>query len=518
LTEEESVMSRFDDLEKEYRERTAKALAMGSPKALARRKEQGILNARERIDYLLDEGSFLESGRFAVASRPEIQDRTPADGKVAGFGRMDGRPVALVSNDFTVMGAGSSRINGRKMKHVKGVARSRGLPCIFLGESTGARMPDVMGAGNIGAGDDPTQYMRMRETPWVSGVLGHCYGSSAWYASMADFVVMRKGATMAVSSALLASLAISEEVDPEELGGWRMHTEVSGLVDLAVDSDEEGLDAIKTFLSYLPSHHNEAPPVRPVPAGSDAAIDDIFKYFPENRNRAYDVRRVIRCIIDKNSMFEMKPRFAKAVVTCLARLDGKSVGIVANNPMHKGGAIDPDACDKVTSFLVLCDSFNVPVVLLVDQPGFMIGIEGERKGATGKVMSWMNALSLVTMPKVSVVMGKTYGQAVLNMGGASNAHENVAWTTAEISFMAPEYAVKVVYGLDKEKEPEKFAEKLAEMNQSTSPYAAAANFSTQGVIDPRETRDYLIRTLEFHQLRLDNGIGEHLMRTWPTSY
>ncbi len=512
-------MSRFDELHQDYEERIEKAMAMGSPKALARRKEAGVLNARERIDYLLDEGSFRESGRFAVSARREDRGRTPADGKVAGFGKLDGRMIGLVSNDFTVMGAGSSGVNGRKIGHIKKVATERGLPMVFLGESTGARMPDVMGAGGMGGGGgNATQYLRMRETPWASAVLGHCYGSSAWYAGMSDFVVMRKGAVMAMSSALLASLATSEEVDPQDLGGWRVHTGVSGLVDLAVDTDEEALDATKAFLSYLPGHHNEAPPEHAVAPGSGKAADEILSQFPEDRNRAYDVRNVIKCIVDAGSVFELKSRFARPIVTSLARLNGKSVGIVANNPAYKGGAIDADSCDKVCSFLVLCDSFNIPVAMLVDQPGFLIGVEGERKGAVGKVMNWMNALSLVTMPKVSVIMGKTYGQAVLNMGGSGNAHEYVAWTTAEISFMAPEYGVRIVHGIDKESDPEAFEEALKDMSRSTSPYAAVGSFGMQDVIDPRETRDYLIDALEVHQLRAANGVGKHLMHTWPTSF
>jgi acetyl-CoA carboxylase carboxyltransferase component len=453
-----------------------------------------------------------------VAERAEVRNKTPADGKITGFAKVDGRPVTLVSNDFTVMGAGSSRVNGRKMRHAKNVSRNSGMPIVFFGESTGARMPDVMGAGNIAAGDDPAQYMRTRETPWVSAVLGDCYGSSAWYAALSDFVVMRKGAIMAVSSTKLTAMATSEKIDPEDLGGWRVHAESSGLVDLAVDSDEEAIIQVKRFLSYLPSHHNETPPKFSVPSGSDTLINDILRHFPESRNRGYDVRKVLSCIFDRDSIFEMKARFGRSTVTALARLNGETVGVIANNPLQKGGAIDADACDKVTSFFVLCDSFNIPMVLFVDQPGFLVGTEGERKGVIGKVMNWMNAMSLFTMPKISIVMGKSYGQAVLNMGGASNAHEVAAWTSAEISFMSPDFAVKIVYGTDPISDPEKYSAQLAEMSRSTSPFDAAGNFSIQAVIDPRETRDYLIRILDFHRLRLDNGLGQHLMRTWPTSY
>ena len=502
----------------EFEARRRKALAMGGEQKLAERKAQGILNARERIELLADPGTFLEPGLFGVAKRPEARDKSPADGKITGFARIDGREVAIVSNDFTVMGASSSTVNSSKVGHVKKVATRSGLPMVFLGESTGARMPDVMGAAAIMGGDRPTQYMRKREVPWVSAVLGHCYGSSSWYAALADFCVMRKGAITAVSSTKLTSMAISEAVDPEELGGWKLHTQVTGMVDMAVDTDEEAIEAIRRFLSYLPSHHHEAPPVHPVPPESGRDANRILDILPESRTKVYDVRKILELIYDAGSLFEMKARFGRSVVTALARLDGKTVGVVASNPMYKGGAIDPDSCRKVTSFLVLCDSFNIPLVFMADQPGFLIGVEGERSGAIGKVMNWMNALSLVTVPKISVAMRKSYGQAVLNMGGSGNADEVLAWFTAELNFMDPRHAVRIVHGVTEQDDPQRFQALLAEMTKDTSAYDAAAGNSVHSVIHPAETRDTLIRLLEVHRLRLSDGVGERLMRTWPTSY
>ena len=508
----------FEDQLSEFETRSAKALAMGGERKLAERKTQGVLNARERIAHLADAGTFLESGLFAVSKFAQARDKSPADGKIAGFAKIDGREVAIVSNDFTVMGASSSEVNTSKVGHVKKVATGRGMPMVFLGESTGARMPDVMGAAAITGGDRPTQYLRMRETPWVAAVLGHCYGSSSWYAALGDFVVMRKGAITAVSSVRLTSMAISEEVDPEALGGWKMHTEVTGMVDLAVDTDEQALDAIRRFLSYLPSHHKEAPPVHPVPAESGKDAHKILEILPESRTKVYDVRKILNLIYDANSLFELKPRFGRSIVTALARLDGKTVGVIANNPFVKGGAIDPDSCDKVVSFLVLCDSFNIPLIFMVDQPGFLIGVEGERAGAIGRVMNWMNALSLVTVPKISVSMRKSYGQAVLNMGGSGNADEVVAWFTAELNFMDPRSAVTIVHGVTEQDDPARFATLLAEMSKDTSAYDAAAVNTVHAVINPVDTRDYLIRVLEVHRMRMTGGVGQHLMRTWPTSY
>ena len=507
----------FEDLLKELAERRQRALAMGGPAKLAQRKAEGVLNARERLDRLFDAGTFIETGMLAVSNRPEDRLTTPADGKVGGLGRINGREAAALANDFTVKGASSANINIKKLKHLKLAAKKRGIPVVFLGESTGARMPDVMGASSIGSKDDPTEYQRLREVPWAAAVLGHCYGSSAWYGSMSDFCVMRKGAIMAVSSPRLISMATGREVDPEELGGWRVHSEVSGLVDQVVDTDEEAIDAIKQFLSYLPSHHKEAPPVHPVPPGSDEAIKDVMKLVPEASNQVYDMRKVIASIVDKGSMFEMKARFGKTLVTALARLDGRTIGVIANNPLFKGGAIDADACQKVQSFMVLCDSFNIPIVMLVDQPGFLIGVEGEHKGVTGKVMNWLNAMTLCTVPKISIILRKSYGLAVSNMGAGGNADEVCCWVTAEVSFMKPEFGAKVVFGASPD-EPEKFKEAVAKMNKGSTPYDMAAIYTAQNVIDPRDTREYLKRMLEIHRLRLTGGVGEHLMRTWPTSY
>lgn len=500
---------------RELAERTAKAKAMGGPRKLAERKAQGILNARERLDLLFDPGSFLETGLHATAIRAEVRDRTPADGKIGGFGLIEGRQVAAVSNDFTVMGAASSVVNGKKVGFVKRIATENGLPIVFLGESTGARMPDNMGAADIGGRANPTQYLRMRESPWVSAVLGPCYGSSSWYAAMSDFVVMRKGAIMAVSSPKLTSVATNEVTDPEELGGWRLHTQTTGLVDLAVDSDEEAIAATRRFLSYLPSHHAEAPPLAEAVEDAGAA-EALAGTLPQSRTQTYDVRRVLACIADPGSLFELKPRFGRAIVTALARIGGRPIGIVANNPIIKGGAIDVDACDKATSALVLCDSFNLPILFFVDQPGFLIGLEGERRRAPGRIMNWMNALTLCTVPKISVIMRKSYGQAFLNMGGQGNAPEAVAWTTAEVGFMDPHYGARIVHGVTLA-EPERYAAAVAEMTRDTSAYDIAAAYGVQAVIDPRETREYLRGVLKVHGLGPDKGVGRHLMRAWPTS-
>jgi acetyl-CoA carboxylase carboxyltransferase component len=489
-------MTTHSDALDELARRRAKALAMGGEDRLARRREQGVLNARERLDRLLDPGSFFESGLLAASFRPEARDKTPADGKIAGFGTIDGRRVAVVSNDFTVLGASSSVVNGKKIRHVRKVATDSGLPLILLGESAGARMPDRMGAaGRAILGQDATEYLRDRRTPWVSALLGSCYGSSTWYACLSDFVVMRKGATMAVASGRVTELAIRQKVDAEELGGWKLHTATTGLVDVAVDTDEEALAVVRRFLGY-----------------------DILDVVPDSRAQTYDMREVLHRVLDRDSLFELKPRFGKSLVTGLGRIGGRTVGVIANNPKFKGGSIDVDACAKATSFLVLCDSFNVPIVFLVDQPGFLIGIEGEKRGAPGRIMNWMNALSQVTVPRIAITLRKSYGQAYLNMGGGRNSDEAAAWPGADFGFMDPATGVNVLHGLRFEDDPERFRRLMDEISQDSAPWALAGLYELQSVIDPRETRDYLKGLLTFHDRRPGGNVGRHRLACWPTSF
>jgi len=350
----------------------------------------------------------------------------------------------------------------------------------------------------------------------AAAAFGPAFGSSTWLMCQADFAVIHKGATMAVSSPRLVSMALGAKVDPEDLGGWRLHAEVTGLVDQVADKEEEAFDAIKKFLSYMPSHCMEAPPDAPVPAGSGADMDKVFSILPESRTQVYDMKRIIKCVVDKDTMFELKPRFGKSAVTALARLGGKSVGIVANNPLHRGGALDGDACRKIVNFLVLCDSFNVPIVLLTDTPGFQIGTEAERSGAPGKIMNFMNAMTLLTVPRLSVIVRKSYGRAYVCMGGGRHSDDVAAWPTAEVSFMSPEFATKIVHGVGAG-EPG-YEDALADIRKGSDVWGLAAVYAAQSVIRPEQTRDHLIRMLDIYKLRMTKGVGQHLMRAWPTSY
>ncbi len=498
--------------------RRAAALAMGGARKLEKRAEAGQLNARERVDRLFDPESFRESGLFATSHLEADKDITPADGKVTGTGDVDGRRAAVISYDFTVKGASSGQVSNKKMQHMKDLATRCGMPLVYLAESTGVRMPDIMGGTGMGSGNERTRFLRKRDSPWASAVFGYAFGSATWHTVSSDFAVFRKGAVMAVSSPGLVSRATGQQVDAEELGGWKLHAEVTGFADAVANTDEEAIDLVRRFLGYLPAHNGEAPPVVPVTPGSGERSAELRSLVPQSRSQVYDVRKVIEVVADTGSVFPIKAAYGKSLVTCLARIDGRSVGIIANNPIFKGGAIDGAACDKATSFLTLCDSYNIPLVFLVDQPGFLIGLEAERNKVAGKIINWMNALALVTVPKVTVMMRKNYGQAYANMGGGFTADATAAWWSAEVSFMDPRSAVGVVYGVTQEDDPELYERRLAEMARESTAYDVARVYGVQDVIDPADTRGFLIGALRDNHLARTGGVGEHLLRTWPTSF
>ena len=502
----------------DFQERKNRHLAMGGEKKLTARKAQGKLNARERIDLLFDSGSFNEIGLLTHSARPEVASQTPSDGKIIGQGLVAGRPVLAAANDLTVLGASSAATNMKKIEYLRSLSCDKGLPLVFLGESTGARIPDSMGAAAMAqAGQNPAQYRRLREAPWVSALLGPCFGSSAWYSAMSDINIFLKGAVMAVSSPKVTRVAVGEDTDPEELGGWRLHWEVTGAADLVAETEAEGLNLAREALSFLPTSSAEPPPLAEVPEGSGEGMESVLDLLPERSNRVYDVRKIIRTVFDKGAFLELKAGFGKPCVTALTRLGGRAMGVIANNPLHGAGALNAECCDKITSFLVLCDSFNLPLVMLVDTPGFLVGRAGERQRVVGRIINWMNALSLVTVPVITLIIGKSYGQAYLNMGGGRYSGAFAAWPTARISFMGPEPAMSVVHNLREEDDPARFRELLKEMERETEPWEAAGIFGLNEIIDPAETRSYLIRMVDLLSGRR-GGVGGHHLANWPTSF
>ncbi len=510
---------RHEQILSELDRRRRDARRMGGAEKLARRKARGQLNAQERLELLVDPGSFIETGLLGASgvSRDDEQ-RTPRDGKIAGFARIEGRYVGVAVNDFTVAGASTSATNSKKLGHVRRTATAKGMPFVHIGESTGARLPDAMGSRGMGLllGNDPTQFQRTRETPWVAAALDTSFGSSAWLCCCSDFAVMRKGSIMSVSSPRLVSMAIGEKVELEELGGWRLHAEYTGLIDRFTETDADAMREIRAFLSYMPAHNMELPPQRDVPA--DAALDQnaILDILPEKRAQVYNMRAIVETIADKGSVFELKSRFGKSAITALARLHGRTVGIIANNPIAGGGALSAEACRKIIDFQVLCDSFNIPIVRFLDTPGFLVGKEAERKGAPGWIMNLMNCTSLVTVPSITVIVRKAYGRAYVAMGGGRHNDEMIAWPTAEVSFMDPSFAATIVHGLSPGDEG--FEAAFDEIQQSVEPWDMATIFSLQNIVKPQETRDYLIRMLDVYQSRKGTGIGKHRMQNWPTSY
>ncbi|MFN9780756.1 MAG: acyl-CoA carboxylase subunit beta [Alphaproteobacteria bacterium] len=506
----------FDRQREEFEARRQRAQAMGAPKRLAERTAAGILNARERVARLLDAGSFIEAGLLATSIRPDMRDKSPADGVVSGFGRIDGRHVGVNAADFTTLGSSSAEIHGKKQHYVRETSRTNGMPLVNLMECAGGRIPDIMGAAGIGRAGEGSRYTHPRTHPWAAAVLGLTYGGGAFTCINSDYVVMRKGAVLAVSSSNVTSVAIAEDMDPEALGGWRLHSEVTGFVDSVVESDEEAIAQVKAFLSYMPDNASLPPPQSPSfeEATGARALDTLV---PESRAKVYDIRNVIRAIADRDTVFPLKERFAKVAVTALGRIRGRTVGFIASNPMFKGGALDPDACDKITSFIVLCDSFNIPLVFLADTPGFLVGAESEKRRLPGTIMNFMAALEMSTVPKIALVLRKSYGQAYLNMGGGK-ADVTATWFSGDISFMDPAVAVNVVHGVKPGEQPEQYGRLLEQVSAGTTAYELAAPFMAQMVIDPNETRDFLAGMLEVLSRRMTNGIGEHRLSAWPPAF
>lgn len=506
----------FDKQREEFEARAKKAKAMGSAKRLEERKTAGVLNARERIELLLDKGTFTEAGLFATSVKPDMRDKSPGDGVVSGFGKINTRMVGVNAADFTTLGSSSAEVHGKKQYWVRETCRKNGIPMVNLMECAGGRIPDIMGAAGIGRAGEGARYTHARETPWASAVLGLTYGGGAFTCINSDFVVMRKGAVLAVSSQMVTSVAIAEEMHPEELGGWRLHSEQTGFVHAVVDSDEDAIVQLKAFLSYLPDNAHVAPPLASAIA-EHADAHRLDTLVPESRAKTYDVRTVIKAILDKDSYFPVKERFAKVAVTALGRLNGRSVGIVASNPMFKGGALDPDSCDKIASFIVLCDSFNIPLIFLADTPGFLVGAESEKRRLPGKIMNFMAALELSTVPKIALVMRKSYGQAYLNMGGG-RSDVTATWFSGDISFMDPAVAVNVVYATKPGEDPERYDQLLKQVSSGTTAYELAAPFMAQMVIDPNDTRRFLSGMLDVLTRRMTNGVGGHRLADWPPAF
>ncbi|CAN5675673.1 carboxyl transferase domain-containing protein [soil metagenome] len=517
------------DRNEELARKRAHALDMGGAAKLERTRQRGALNARERIARLVDDGSFFELGMLAHSDVPGMEARTPADGKIVGMGRIDARPVLVKADDVTVLAGAGGRIGSQKSKNAVQFAVDKGYPIVNLGEAGGARLPDIQGSDGLSSMTvGTTLSMRKRQVPMASAILGECFGSPSWHAAFSDFVVQLKGSCMAVSGPRVLEIATGEKVGNEELGGWKLHATVTGLVDMAADTEDQCLALIREFLGFLPSNSQQLPP-RATPETAESASPrqaKLMTMVPEASRRAYDMREVVRTLVDGQHLFELKPLFDRSVITCLARIDGHPVGIIATNPMFSAGAMGPDGCAKCTSFICLCDSFNIPLVFLHDTPGFFVGKSAELRGMPGKIINFIEALSQATVPKVAVVVRKSYGMAYGNLAGPGMGADFVfAWAGADISFMSRDVAVNVISPVDETTSAEVQAEQALrretlreELHTTSAPWRAAGLGYLDDVIRADQTRQVLIDSLAMARGTRHNGLSEHALAGWPTSF
>jgi len=485
--------------------RRAHARLGGGEAKIAAQHEKGKLTARERIALLTDEGTFTELGVHAGVhySVRGLEGRdTPADGVITGYGKVDGRLAAICAYDFTVM-AGSMGMTGEiKVSRLRELALTKRIPFVWLLDSAGARIQEAVGSLFAGSGHLFREEVVMSGViPQVAALMGPCAAGTAYIPGLADFVPMVKGrGSMALAGPHLVRAAVGEDVTQEELGGSRVHCRRSGVGDLEVGSDEECIERIRAYLSHFPAHNEEPPPRRATSDAVDRMDEGLLDVLPESNRKPYDVYEVIRRIVDDGEWFDLKPQWAKTVVTCLARFDGRPVGIVANQPKQLGGILDNDSADKAARFVNLCNAYGLPLVFLQDVPGFMVGTKVEAGGIIRHGAKMLYAVANATVPKITVVLRKAYGAGYYVMNGKAYEPDLiVAWPSAEISVMGAEGAVEIVMrrAVQEADDPEaKKAELIAEYRKIIDVYIAARNGMIDDVIDPRETRPVICRALE----------------------
>lgn len=512
----------MEQLIRELHEKKEKAKQMGGEEKVQRQHQLGRYTARERIEKLVDEGTFFELGMLNHSDYPGAEHKSPADGLICGIGKVNGRPVVIQATDKTVFAGAEGQVFLKKYREGKAYAVKRGFPLIEFAEGGGLRMPDGMGSDGISQSIPTKEGLQQgRKVPFITAIVGDSFGGPTWSAVSSDFVVQVKGTCMAVGGPRMLEMATGEKVSPEELGGWKLHSEVTGQVDAVVDNEDECIEKIKEFLSYMPMNATEEPPQKQTDDDPKRELEEVLKIVPTKRNRAYDMKKVIRLIVDDGKFFEMKPTYGNALITGLAHLNGRVVGILASQPMRNAGALGPDECDKATEFICLCDSYHIPMIFLNDMPGFLIGSKGEERKIPTKIMVWNQALAYSSVPKVTVIIRKSIGMAHANMCGPGMGGDFVfAWPTAEINFTDPLVGVNVVYGnmlKDAENPDEARQELLKEWSQDSSPYKAAAKHLIDDVIDPRDTRKYLCAALEYACMK-NGSKGERLLANWPTGF
>ena len=513
------VGGEFEEKVGELRGRRRRNLQMGGSEKIAKQHERGKLTARERIDLLFDPGTFVEFGLLAhqqsLRGNPvDPPEKTPADGVITGHGLVDGRQVWVIAYDFTVM-AGSMGAVGESFKttRVRELALRYRKPIVWLLDSAGARIQEAAGSTFAGSGQLFYDQVQMSGViPQVAAMLGPCAAGTAYIPGLADFVPMVKGtASMSLGGARLVKAATGEDVTDHDMGGSQVHCYESGVGDNEVADDRECIATVRRFLSYLPSSNAEPPPLAECEDPPDRLVEGLEQIVPASPRAAYDVRKVIKAISDRESWFEIKPTWARNIVVGFTRFGGRAAGIVASQPLHKGGILDCDAADKAARFIRMCDAFNVPLVYLVDVPGFLVGSAVEKQGIIRHGAKMLYATSEASVPKITVVMRKAYGAGYFVMCGKGYYPDLlVAWPFAEISVMGPEGAVNIIFNkvIEQAENPEeKRAQLLQQIRETISPYIAAGWAMIDDVIDPAETRRVIVQGLVQAQ-------GKDLDRPW----
>lgn len=498
-------MGTVADRLRELRDKEGKIKALGGSERVEKQHKSGKLTARERLDLLFDPGSFHELDLF-VQHRATLfgMDKVvvPAEGVVTGYGTVNGRLVCAFSQDFTSMGGTLGEMHAKKICKAMDLAMKCGVPIVGFNDSGGARIQEgvdaLSGYGQIFFRNSAASGV----IPQISAIMGPAAGGAVYSPAMTDWVFMTKGTSyMHITGPAVIKQVTGEEVTSEELGGAMTHATKSGVCHFACDSDAQAIELIRKLLSYLPSNNMEDPPLvesTDDPNRVDSALDAII---PDDANSAYDMRDVIQSVVDNGEILEPHYHYAQNAIVCFARLNGRTVGVIANQPMHLAGCLDVDASDKITRFIRFCDAFNIPLLTIADVPGYLPGKEQEWLGIIRHGAKLLWAYSEATVPKITLIIRKDYGGAYLAMCGKDLGADFVfAWPTAEIAVMGAEGATPVIFRKEIEAAPDpeaKEKEKIQEYRDLLyNPYVAASRGYVDEVILPRESRLKIIKALE----------------------
>ncbi|MGE4335013.1 MAG: acyl-CoA carboxylase subunit beta [Pigmentiphaga sp.] len=482
--------------------RAARRAALDEARTVAVQKQhtKGKLTARERIAALLDEGSFREVGRLVQPL--DVEQYCPADAIIVGHGLIDGRSVIACASDFTVLGGSSGHTGSLKLRHMAQRALEEGVPFILLLEGGGKRIQEGLDSRLFAEGGSmfQSQVNLSGWVPTVAVILGPGFAAPSNLASMCDFVVMVRGkSTMGMAGPALVKAGIGEDIEAEALGGAAIQADRTGVASLAVDSEYEALSAVRTYLSYLPANADQPAPTKQCTDAIERDPVTCAELVPANPRRAYDVRAVLRMLADENTVFEIRPTYAKNIVIAFARLEGRPVGFVANQAQTLGGMLTSAACEKAAHFISVCDAFGLPLVFLIDMPGFSVGSRAEATGLARRSARLVFELGQATVPRASVVLRKGYGGGFMVMAGGRNFDPDlsVAWPTAEICAMNIEGAVNIAFGKELAAAADPDAERaarIAKVRERTDVLRAAEGFGIDDVIEPHETRALLVET------------------------